>query len=438
MVNSFPVDLAKAVHLELQRLQVVSPELGILVDLFEALYFASLKTEELQPITCYIVYLDPANPDPKPPKRILKDRWSCVRLVNPIPVTTGNLVKLAKASDPRTSSFAVYPDPKINGQLSIWGLIDQGNRHHDFLNHDVESGSARPGVFQASIVGIGHLVTYVGLEKIAELKANTLIGKTVDVLERGPIRDTLEAGIQSYRTTIERLLLEGDLLNPEDIDTFHFMWDVSLASHWISSLRRLLLRAQNLGHGGAILITPALITPNASPEGLNVKYRIDYPRLQVALESHALTNIQTVIASDIIMEQYLDEDAEDIPVWLHLDEVVGTSDLEESRSEIDGTIWFISLLTRVDGLVLMNSHLEVQGFGVEITYSNRPSAIAIAENQHATKIRQDSSIYDHYGTRHRSMMRYCSQVPNSVGFVISQDGDVWWTPLSRHDFGARS
>jgi hypothetical protein len=32
--------------------------------------------------------------------------------------------------------------------------------------------------------------------------------------------------------------------------------------------------------------------------------------------------------------------------------------------------------------------------------------------------------YNHFGTRHRSMMRYCAAVPGSVGFVVSQDGDV--------------
>jgi hypothetical protein len=31
---------------------------------------------------------------------------------------------------------------------------------------------------------------------------------------------------------------------------------------------------------------------------------------------------------------------------------------------------------------------------------------------------------NHYGTRHRSMLRYCATYPNSLGFVVSQDGDV--------------
>jgi hypothetical protein len=31
---------------------------------------------------------------------------------------------------------------------------------------------------------------------------------------------------------------------------------------------------------------------------------------------------------------------------------------------------------------------------------------------------------NHFGTRHRSMMRHCAAYPDSVGFVVSQDGDV--------------
>lgn len=91
---------------------------------------------------------------------------------------------------------------------------------------------------------------------------------------------------------------------------------------------------------------------------------------------------------------------------------------------MDGTIWFISLLTRVDGLVLMTPNLDVQGFGVEIVVSEEPSDVFVADNRLATDERLRNVEYNHFGTRHRSMMRYCSQVPGSIGFVISQDGDV--------------
>jgi hypothetical protein len=327
-----------------------------------------------------------------------------------MPFTTSNLVKLAKASDPRTSSFAVYHD--TSGQLSIWGIIDQANRYHDFINYDSDEGTERPGIFQASISGIGHLVAYIGYEKIAELKTNILLGKTLDVLGGGPVLDVLSAGIQAY---IEKV--KGEI--PEDIYQDRLHWQASLASYWISSLCRLLLRTRNYWHGGAILITP-----DTSFQGLNVKYSIHYHRFRSALEGLALAMIQETYASDLIFERSLEFDADEIPIPLYLDESVFRNEYEESRSELDGTIWFISLLTRVDGLVLLSPNLEVHGFGVEITYNKEPEAVFLAGNTRATKNHLRKVDYNHFGTRHRSMMRYCSQVDGSVGFVISQDGDV--------------
>ena len=106
--NFSPKNLAEIVYSELKERSLPYPNVEILIDLFESMYFASLKTDESQPITFHAVYLDPDNPDPHPPRRISRDRWSYVRLAEPIPLTIPNLVKIAQASDPRTSSFAVY------------------------------------------------------------------------------------------------------------------------------------------------------------------------------------------------------------------------------------------------------------------------------------------------------------------------------------------
>jgi hypothetical protein len=408
--NQFPKDFADAVCSELHRRALFGPQREIIVDLFESMYFASLKTEESQPVVFHIVYLDPDNPDPDPPKRMVKDRWRSVKLAEPIPATIPNLIKIAKASDPRTSSLAVYPNR--HGRLSIWGLIDQGNRYHDFVNYEDESGPERPGVFQASIAGIGHLVAYTGLWKIAELKTNTILRHALNVLEGGPVRETLGMGIQSYIEGVRREI-------PEYMYRDRPHWDLSLSSYWVASLCRLLLRIQNYRHGGAILMTP-----DNSFAGLNIKYQIDYSRLRAALHTHALVKIRETFASDKIFENYLDQDADEIPLDLYLDETVSGNELSENRSELDGTIWFISLLTRVDGLVLMSPTLEVKGFGVEIMYSDEPSEVFAARNRNGTVTGLRRVDYNHYGTRHRSMMRYCAQVPNTLGFVISQDGDV--------------
>jgi len=403
-------DIAKSVGLELKKRGVAHFSLEAITNLFEEMYFASLRTEESEPISFHVVYLNPDDPDPNPPRRITNDRWKSVRFGEPIAATISNLIKVAKASDPRTSSLAIYEDGQRN--LIIWGLVDQGNTYSDFVNYESDSGAVRPGLFQASIVGIGHLVAFIEMQKIAELKINCLITSAPDVLWGGPIHDALAPGVKSYVTAVRRTV-SGSVYQARD------HWDVSLEAWWIESLCRLLLRLQKYRHGGAILILPG-----KSARGLNIKYGLHYNRLPSALERRAVLSIQETHARDQIWEDYLDEDADDIPASLYLDESVAQGNLEDNRREIDGTIWFISLLTRVDGLVLLNRSLAVRGFGVEITYSEEPPDLFLAGNRNGTKAKRRKLDYNHYGTRHRSMMRYCSKIPGSVGFVVSQDGDV--------------
>src|ERR1700733_10524504 len=253
-----PKDLAVAVHLELLKRSATPPPLPVLVELFESMYFASLTTEESKPVLFHVAYVDPGKPDPKPPKAVVHDRWSCVRLFPPITLSSANFAKIAPASDPRTSSFAVYPD--ADGRLTVWGLIDQGNSYHDYVNFDSESGPERPGLFQASITGVGHLIAYIGYEKVAELKLNNLVRTAIDVFQSGKIRDALETGMQSH---LESLRAGWPEEFPDDADD----WQRPMADSWLAALRRLLLRVQSIRHGGAFLVTP-----DQNDKGLLVKH----------------------------------------------------------------------------------------------------------------------------------------------------------------------
>jgi hypothetical protein len=128
--------------------------------------------------------------------------------------------------------------------------------------------------------------------------------------------------------------------------------------------------------------------------------------------------------SSKIIKDYLITRKDTIPVKLHRDDRVHKNVLEEIRGELEGATWFISLLTRIDGLVLMNHDLDVLGFGVEIRTYEDPDNVYIAHDSHAHEDSLTAADYNHFGTRHRSMMRYCYKYPGSVGFVVSQDGYV--------------
>src|SRR6478609_7520629 len=131
-------DLAELVSNKLVGAKVNSPlpTLDVLEKLFEHLFYASIKTEEAQFIKVTVTLINSIDPDPTPPSRIVKDRWNYVRFENPIPFTVKNIVKLSKAADPWSSSLAVDFDK--NGNLFIWGLIDQAIHYQSFLNYEAE------------------------------------------------------------------------------------------------------------------------------------------------------------------------------------------------------------------------------------------------------------------------------------------------------------
>jgi hypothetical protein len=253
---------------------------------------------------------------------------------------------------------------------------------------------------------MGHLVAYLDYDKIAELKINALVRSESDVLAEGPVREKLGPGIKGHLADVRSAL-------PKTMRTEFSDWVDGLTDDWISSICRLLLRVRNYRHGGALLITP-----DASLRGLNVKYKIKYSRLRTGLVNRAVFRIQEMFASDLIFGGYITQDADDIPIGLYFDETINTDEFEDSRSELEGAIWFVSLLTRVDGLVLMKPGLDVDGFGVEITYQKRPTTVFRTRDRLARKTKLHRVNYEQFGTRHRSIMRYCNETPGAVGFVI--------------------
>ena len=60
----------------------------------------------------------------------------------------------------------------------------------------------------------------------------------------------------------------------------------------------------------------------------------------------------------------------------------------------------------------------------QITCSDVPKRLYSAHDAIPSTSLLRELDYERYGTRHRSMMRYCNAVSGSLGFVISQDGAV--------------
>jgi hypothetical protein len=403
-------DLAKVVDRRLKRDGVTSPGVRALTELLEDVYLTSLKTEEGRPLQVRIVLVDPSNPDPDPPRPgyARPDRWKITKLADQLPLTVPTLIKLSKAADPWSSSLAVYYDS--DNKFFVWGLVDQTVHFNTQLVRESDAGGyAPPGIFQVVAAGIADLSVYREFSFVARLQQDRLLKKQNDVFFFGPVMDRLSDGVGEHIESVRQALEKPLQKRVKD-------WSPGIADHWLSTLCRLLISIQRYRHGGAVLITN-------SRADLNIKYKINYSRLPKALTQLWMCKIIANTATNVIGE-HLDRDQDMLPMWSYLDENVKEREAEDCKDEITGCVRFIASLSCVDGLVLAAPDLAIRGFGVEIRTKKEVEAAYLATSAKA----RDNTLHrvdpSHYGTRHRSMMRYCFAHPGSLGFVISQDGEI--------------
>lgn len=308
------------------------------------------------------------------------------------------------------SCIAVYAK---NGRLFVSGLFDQEVHYRNALNREEGDRFDRPGLFQIELTGVGSLAIHDDWRLVATLNQNTLVTTFHGVLETGPVSEVLLKVSSKQQTRLRRLLEDDDVSAPA------WRWKSDLASLRTRTISRILLNVKRAGHGGAIILTPREFARD-----LKIKYEIFYPKLETVLLEHVAAEIREEIASDTIHEEFFGPLKDEIPTDLHLAETVAFADKEDCVKAELGCVNFVASLTRVDGCVLLSTDFAVRGFGVEITCRKDPPAVFIAGDERASRAKLRPLDFAHFGTRHRSMMRYCYANPGSVGFVVSQDGDV--------------
>jgi hypothetical protein len=408
---SYPTDLAVRVIERLTALHRQRPARGAMTKLFEVAFFASMRTEEADSIRCSLTYINPERPDPHPPEHVVANRWRSMPFPERLELTPNNLVKIAKSFDSEASSVAVYSDESCNP--FIWGALDQHGRRTRFMMRESDEGMSPAGVLECAIVGVGALEIYKDYTLLAALRQGTIAVGSNDVLgESGPVRRALQPAIDALVAAVHSEV-GADVFAERD------HWKDSLAGYWTTSLSRILLGVQRYAHGGSIVLTP-----DDAGEDLAIKYPLPYRRLGPALAQMSARTIERCVAEDEIHENFLARHAEDVPAILHLDEVVNKAEEEDAEDEVTGCVRFIASLSRVDGAVIMDRALSVRGYGAIIQAEDLPVSVWFAGDVRGRVADLRRVNPRHFGTRHQSMMRYCHSHPGSVGFVVSQDGDV--------------
>jgi hypothetical protein len=160
---------------------------------------------------------------------------------------------------------------------------------------------------------------------------------------------------------------------------------------------------------------------NGGTVDLSPKYTLNYPRIGEALREILYTTIRSHAAHFNLEWRRLNGERQR-SVKLHDKEFLSNACRKDAEAALTGAVRFISSMAGVDGLVLASPDFTVIGFGVEITCKSAVPTVFFTDTPTADHLREMDS--NHFGTRHRSMFRYISQHPGSLGFVVSQDGDV--------------
>ena len=373
--------------------------------LLETLYFSSLKTDERRPCVCTVNYVDPQQDR----EADHADGWTTIRFHQPIPLSVHSLTKLAEATDPAVSSLAVFCDG--NGSLYIWGMVDQELRYGDHVALDAKSDRTRPGLFQVTITGVGNLSVFKNYGLLGSLEQNSLVAAYHDVLWEGPVYERLKDNLNSTLDDIAASTYTGSFANVAKVKS-------ELLVRWQNTVCRLLLNIQQYGHGGGLLIVP-----RCSANHVSVKYPVRYDRLPKALFGLAQHQFLKRQAADSI-DQHCRTPNDVLPCNMHFDAVDHQRKLDEHKNEALGCVRFIASLSRVDGFVLLDKNLVVNGFGVEARSDCDATDVYIATDANATPRMLRQATLNEFGTRHRAMMRYCREHADALGFVISQDGDI--------------
>ena len=88
-----------------------------------------------------------------------------------------------------------------------------------------------------------------------------------------------------------------------------------------------------------------------------------------------------------------------------------------SRQLIRG-ISQISLLAAVDGAVLLDGHLRLQGFGVRFPLLLPPETAVV------DALTGTDYLCEQWGLRHQSVFSVCHKCDQALGLIVSQDGEV--------------
>ena len=355
----------------------------------EICYHASLRTEEQRPVRCVVAYA-PVTYAPR--ERLLLFEHS-------VELTDAQIVRLAPVADLRRTLIGC---DHIDGQLCIWGLMEHGYAWAQYAAGDpqdapFEETDLPPGCLAITLEGPGTLSVAQGRHGLVRLREGRII-----VPHKNPMRDVNEPlglffhhlveGLRNLPAFGDRLFLVAD--NGER----------PLLGIYTRSIAAILEHIRLRREGGSLVIA------------------------RTPLES-AIAQITYTVAEHWGLTGQIVNYYETLHHLMQAPHTSSETPQDLARCRAEATLRFmsqqllrginqISLLASVDGAVLLDDLLRIQGFGVRFSVL-LPLGATIVDAATGTE-----HACDQWGLRHQSVFSACQRCEDAVGLVVSHDGGV--------------
>ena len=266
------------------------------------------------------------------------------------------------------------------------------------------------------VTGPGSVGVHKGDAEVAVLKGGDLSGPGADVFASRWLPESFApakaALLGLHDEARERARAEGGApWAPLDPDL-----DRLVAQH---ALRRVVAMMRAARHGGTLVFVPPEVAGGILGEEPHLSFR--HP-LAEGEPRHRFRTLIVGIMNRLAQVHGEGEGSGHAGAvgWEKYEESTdrGIAALDEAVFELAR---LLAALSAVDGAVVMTKHLEVLGFGAEISGA-LPPVRTVERALDPEGERTERETTDGVGTRHRSAYRLCGALPGAVAVVVSQDG----------------
>lgn len=355
-----PAELAErlARHLDaISSPQAPLPSAADLAELIEVMFYASMHEEEGRR-SIFNVAWQPGS----------KDCSALVAIATPVPVTPKNLAKLAPATQREATSIAVRRT--ANG-LVAWALLQRS------------AAAAPPFTIWALAPGVLR-VDHAGIPCALYARGEIWLQNEAQPIA-SPSR-TLTNIFAAWRTEVDPNV------------------GVDLRAAVVT---RIAARALSHGHGGMILIVPAELK---EPAGVRMHYPVAAGRDAIA-KSYA--DVTRLVPAEQRLQRLMESRERALSGRMNV--------RDEAQIALAEAIEFVARLTSIDNAVLLDTDLNVRGFGVQVLESEAPHIEFAHRSPYSDDVHTDD-LSTFRGTRHPAGVIFCMNQPcEAAAIIASQD-----------------